>query len=214
VAYLDLPGLLSGRVVASDAARAASLHATFTLVFVAIAAIRLSFLLPADLRANWIFRMTESDASRADTLRAVSRTLAAVGVFAPIGVTFPILLATFGPSALVATAIATLVSLLLAELVLSDWQRLPFTCTWLPGKRSLAQVVLLCFTAFVLFTTFGRGAVGIGLRGATPAIVVIALLAVANLVLQRRRRRLWSEIPLDFEDVSPYRVESMRLTTD
>jgi hypothetical protein len=33
-------------------------------------------------------------------------------------------------------------------------------------------------------------------------------------ILRRRRQRLWGELPLTFEDVSPYRVESMRLSVD
>lgn len=211
---LDLTGWPRGEAVLPAHAAGVSLHAAFSLIFAATAAIRMSLLLPIELRANWIFRMTESDTARPQQLRAVARALTTFGVVVPLLLIAPLLLVTLGRAAAVALVVAAGMGRLLVEIVLSDWQRLPFTCTWLPGKRSLAQVVLLGFTAFVVFTTLGGFAVRIGSRGATHAVWIAGLLFAAVWILKRRRQRHWESLPLTFEDVSPYRVESMRLSAD
>jgi hypothetical protein len=211
---INLTGWVRGEVAFTAELANSSLRAMFSLIFAATAAIRLALLLPIELRANWIFRMTESDVARPEALRAVARALTTFGVTVPILLASPILFAVFGRSAPFAAVVAAGVGLLLVETVLRDWQRLPFTCTWLPGKRSLAHLVLLAFTAFVVFTNLGVLAVNIGMRSPTHAAGLAAVLCGAVWILRRRRQRLWGELPLTFEDVSPYRVESMRLSVD
>jgi hypothetical protein len=192
----------------------AVLQATLTLVFVATSATRLALTLPAERRANWIFRLSETDAARPAALHAVARTLTRFGVLAPVAVMTPALLVAYGPSGVAVIASTVLVGLLLVEARLQAWDRVPFTCTWLPGKRNLAHTFLAGLVVFVAVTVGGAVAARLVTRGPVAAGVLCALLVAVIAGLGHRRRRRWRAIPLGFEDVSPYRVESMRLSVD
>ena len=42
---------------------------------------------------------------------------------------------------------------LFVEILMSDWSRIPFTCSYIPGKRiRAADPVLIAFVAFTLFS--------------------------------------------------------------
>ncbi len=93
------------RAVRLDAQREALiwtlLWAPMTMMFLAIPAIRLALSVPLDLRSNWIFRMTEDVAGRAEVVAANVRIVLALGVALPLA----LILGRFnggcwGPSAL------------------------------------------------------------------------------------------------------------------
>ena len=74
---------------ADDPLIATVIWAPFALVFAMNVALRAALVLPIELRANWIFRMTEDEATRAEELSAVVRTLILLGVVVPLAVFFP-----------------------------------------------------------------------------------------------------------------------------
>ena len=104
--------------------------APFALVFGMNVALRAALILPIELRANWIFRMTEDEATRAEELSAVVRTLIFVGVVVPLAVLFPVEFSVLGPRAVHCTSIAGLCGLVLVELHMAESQRIPFTCSY------------------------------------------------------------------------------------
>src|SRR4029077_5053290 len=61
----------------------------FTLVFVMVLAARAALVLPIELRANWVFRMTEDPATRAEQLGPVFDTVVRFGVLWPVIVLVP-----------------------------------------------------------------------------------------------------------------------------
>jgi uncharacterized membrane protein YedE/YeeE len=103
--------------------------------------------------------------------------------------------------------------LLWAEVLLHDWRRIPFACSYLPGKHTVAQAVIVGLGIFLIFGTI-IGAMEFGtLRSPRPTagVVVAVILLAATALLRRRRRRLWSETPLMFADELPSDVQILAL---
>ena len=116
--------------------------APFTLVFVTVLAVRAALVLPIEPRANWVFRMTEDPGTRAEQLGAVVHTVVRFGVLWPVVVLLPVQWAVLGPRALICASIAFLAGLVLVELHMGDWLRIPFTCSYMPGKRFVGNTML------------------------------------------------------------------------
>jgi hypothetical protein len=102
--------------------------------------VRTLFCLPLDLRANWLFRVTPvpEDASR---LPAVRRALVTLAVF-PVVAASATLLLWFWPWTTVAEHLLVLVLLgsLLTDISLRGFRKIPFACSYLPGKSKVHLV--------------------------------------------------------------------------
>jgi len=102
--------------------------------------IRTAFSLPLDLRANWVFRVTTPPGGMA-CLSAVRRALLAASVF-PVLAASAALLLWFWPWTTVAEHLLVLGLLgsLLADISLRGFRKIPFTCSYLPGKSKVHMV--------------------------------------------------------------------------
>jgi hypothetical protein len=188
--------------------------APFPLMFSMTLAVRAALVVPIEPRANWIFRMTEPLDARRDQLRAAVQTVRRLGVILPLALTLPLQWAVLGRSAGLALAADLLCGFLFVEILMSGWQRIPFTCSYIPGKRFVPQSLLIGFVAFVLFTTIGYGVVQLSRSGRPGALVPNALLLGETLWLRRRRLINWTETPLAFEDQVPAEIQLLHLTAD
>ena len=99
--------------------------------------IRTVFSLPLDLRANWVFRVTAPPGGMV-CLSTVRRTLVAASVF-PVSAASAALLLCFWPWTTVAEHLLVLGLLgsLLADISLRGFRKIPFTCSYLPGKSKV-----------------------------------------------------------------------------
>ena len=186
--------------------------APFTLVFVTVIAVRAALVLPIEPRANWVFRMTENPGARAEQLGAVVHTVARFGVLWPVVVLLPVQWALLGWRALICASITFLAGLLLVELHMGEWLRIPFTCSYMPGKRFVGNTMLIGFAAFVAFTFFGWAFALYGLRRPIGGLVVMAILGAVAMQRRRHRLWLWRGTALVFEDVLPTEVEPLKLS--
>jgi hypothetical protein len=117
-----------------------------------------------------------------------------------VAATLPVGLWILGPRALVGVPVAWLVGAIFVEILIADWRRLPFTCSYVFGKRQLAHTLLVGLVAFVLFVNGGAGLVNggfTGLRRLIPTLVVLTAVAAA-LACRRQARR--GREALEFED--------------
>jgi hypothetical protein len=189
-----------------------AIWAPFALTFAMTLAVRAAIVLPIEPRANWVFRMTEDDAGRIEQLNAVVHAMVRLGVVVPLAMLFPVEWAMFGPDAIVCTSVAFMAGRLLVEVEMGDWQRIPFTCSYMPGKRFVGLSALIGFTVMVVFTSVGSGLVWYSVRHRFGWFVVMAI--IGAVVLQRRRRRLmqWRHTALIFEDSLPTEIEPLRLS--
>jgi hypothetical protein len=210
----SLVGVTGNRVRSAEQAfTGAVVWTPFVLVFVMTLAVRAALVLPVEPRANWVFRITEDDDTRADQIDAVARAFTRLGVVWPLVVVFPFEWGVLGSEAIRCATIALLSGLVLVELHLGGWRRLPFTCSYLPGKRFVGHTLLIGFTAFAVFTTVGSGLVFQSLRSTSAWLLLMVILSAA--ALHMRRRRVWQsrELALAFEDAMPNELEPLRLSS-
>jgi hypothetical protein len=178
--------------------------APFALMFVCGIGIRAAIALPMAHHANWIFRMTESEEGRREEMRAVNHLAIAYVVGPPVALAVVVMWLLLGSAAaIIAAFIVSAVGVVFVHLVLLDWRRIPFTCSYLPGKRLVAHTLVFGFAAFALFTSAGSVLLGISaIRPSIPVAIASALFAL-GWFLQRRRFAMWLETPLIFDDDLP-----------
>ncbi len=113
----------------------------------AVLGIRVVFSMPLELRANWIFRVA-SHAGAGACVVACRRTLYTL-VLLPVWIAAASLFFWLWPWPIAAEHLALLAALGIgiAELCLSGFHKIPFTCSYLPGKLhfNMAIVYLLLF---------------------------------------------------------------------
>ncbi|HWR50382.1 MAG TPA: hypothetical protein VN428_04715 [Bryobacteraceae bacterium] len=163
------------------------------LPFFGLLGTRISFSVPAELGANWLFRFTEG--------RGPAGVLAAVRKF--------MLLATVAPAAIAAlaiypalwgfapglrlTALIVLIELVVLEAMVWTFRKVPFTCSYLPGKANLKVTIGFYIGGFLgLAFVASREALWCAWHPARFVIVAaVLMLALAAMTLARRRDREW-----------------------
>jgi hypothetical protein len=186
----------------------------FPLIAVLGIAARASLALPVEPKANWVFRMTERDAIRVDQLHTAERLIMLFAAVIPVTLTLPVHWLLAGPRAIAAAAMTGAFGLLWAEALLHGWRRIPFTCSYLPGKHSVAQSSLIGVSAFLVVSTIGGALEMISLRGPSPipVLVIVPVLALMVAALRWRRRLNWRGTPIAFDDELPSEVQPFRLS--
>ena len=183
------------------------------LVFILTIAVRTALLVPIDLRANWILRMTETPANRFDVLEGAASVLRVVGVACPVALMLPVQWRVLGPGALVTSATSLVAGLLFVELVLLGWRRIPFTCSYIIGKRTAPLILIRGVLTFAVFTEASAAAARQSLASwPTGGFVIIGLLGTLVIGLRRLREHLRESEPLEFEDVLPSETNPLRLS--
>ncbi|MEP7305094.1 MAG: hypothetical protein ABJA98_06215 [Acidobacteriota bacterium] len=207
----DLAGWMPRRGSAGVALTTSVIWAPFALMFVASLAVRLALAVPIEPRANWVFRMTEQHAGPVDQLDAALHTVRRLGAVVPLVAIAPLEWLVLGRDAIGVVAVALLFGGLLVEILMRDWARIPFTCSYIPGKGFVPQTVLTGLLSFVLFTTSGAVLARVTLTGHRAAFALDAMLFALVLALGRYRRSRWTDTPLAFEDQLPVDVNPIRL---
>jgi hypothetical protein len=95
-----------------------------------------------------------------------------------------------------------------------NWQVIPFTSSYLPGKGFLPQTLLKASVVFIAFTTIGSALAYLTWEGTSIAMAVDAVLLATVVILHRRRRALAAIQPLSFEDLPPTDVQTLGLFSD
>src|SRR5262249_7529233 len=150
VLFLKTP--MARRLVSSTPMIASSIVMTCAW----FAGTRVVFSMPVNLRANWIFRISPIHGARA-CLAARRRTLDALAL-APSMLGAAALFLWMWPlrPASGHLALLALLGLALTELCLLGAQKIPFTCSYLPGKSNFHLTFWLCIG--LLMELVGRGA--------------------------------------------------------
>jgi hypothetical protein len=110
---------------------------TFLMMFFAVVGLRNVFSLPISLTANWVLRTTQIRPSQ-DYVAATRRSLQLLAV-APVWLLSAALAFGFRPVSQVAAhlAVLALLGIILVELCLMGFYKVPFTCSYLPGKTNI-----------------------------------------------------------------------------
>jgi hypothetical protein len=172
----------------------------FVLPFFALVGLRLAAVYPAEWGANWIFRLTEAPGS-SDYAAGVRR--AAVGrVVLPLvgllAVPYALVLGPLPAAALLGLSLA--VALVTSEWVFLGFSKVPFTCTYQPGKANLRVTWPKYAAIFVIYCGL-LPSLAVRVVASLPAwIASVVLLLVAWRGLARAREA--RALPLVFDDVA------------
>jgi hypothetical protein len=197
--------------LAGEAGARAAFWTPFAVMFACGLGIRSALVLPVEHRAHWIFRVTEDDAMRADQLRGMDDVATAVVVLPAVAVSLPMLWPLMGWQSLQAALVIAAVGLVAVHIVLLDWRRIPFTCSYLPGKRFAAQSLFLGLALCLSFVLTGKWLLRSAAGNAVATAVVVGSGTATAGLLRRRRLEAWARRPLRFEDEFPDALSLLQL---
>jgi hypothetical protein len=171
----------------------------FGLSVLTLLALRYLFALPVSLPANWMFQAADAE-GRDAWLRAVERFVITCGIAPFYLISLPATIAILGPMrAAAVTALGGLVALLCFERLFRTWRKLPFTCSYLPGKQPVWLHLLRCSLAVIYLVAIPR--LLLSSSGDMAAFLALGTL-FAGIWLRWRsiRRREWAECTLLYEE--------------
>ena len=175
-----------------------------------IAGLRYLFSVPSELRANWLFQISESE-GRSAWMRAVDRFTLGCALVPVYASSLPAAIAVFGWwQALRVTLLGFFLALVVFEFLFRDWHKVPFTCSYLPGKRQLWQLLLAAFAALSYLGT-ATLVVHEFSGGWVTFAAAFPLLWGAWSWLHKRRSETWAETPLVYDDLPEPAVSSLHI---
>jgi CubicO group peptidase (beta-lactamase class C family) len=215
ILFMNAPPELSGPSAADDSFQPSvpMLAATFMLMGFWVVGARVVFSLPLDLRANWVFRGMPFSAGRG-CLNARRRAILALSVAPALALSAAFLfwLAPWRP-ALAHLAVLGFLGIVLAEFSFDGVQRIPFACSYLPGKSKLHLTFWLWI--FLLISGVVEAAVKERAALKSPAATAAVVAGFGSLALFCVLRNNWLAAPsraeLRFEEIPPDRLLSLNL---
>jgi predicted permease len=180
------------------------------LAVLMILALRYLFSLPVALQANWMFQ-TATQEGRAAWLAAVQRFVIACGIAPVFLASLPASIAILGwLRALAVTALGALVALLCFERLFRDWCKLPFTCSYLPGKQAVWMLLFRYSLGMVYFA-----AIPPMLLTASGELASFLALFTGLLLFWRRwhgkRLAQWAEAAMLWEEAPEADLQALHL---
>jgi hypothetical protein len=179
------------------------------LLFFMLAGLRQAFEIPSELRANWTFQVMERE-GRDEWLRAVDSIAIMPVLLTIIILPAPFEIALLGWQGLREIVVFAAAYLLFHESIFRGWQKLPFTCSYLPGQKSVFFVVLRFFAILGFLPFVNLMFVAIVANPIAWLVVTPAILAVW-FAIRRSRRDTWSYTPLRYIEEPEPAVRSLRL---
>ncbi|MGC2659757.1 MAG: serine hydrolase domain-containing protein [Bryobacteraceae bacterium] len=189
------------------------LAASIILMGFWIVGMRAVFSLPLDLPANWIFRMTPLHAGT-HCMAAMRRSLWLLAV-APAWMSSAIVFLSMWPwrPAVGHLVLLGFLGITMAELGLLGEQKIPFTCSWLPGKSNVHIVFWICILLIceivLQVADFERRALNSPARYAA-ILIVLAIIAASAAWRNSRSAKAETE-SLQFEDAPSWRLTTLDL---
>jgi len=120
------------------------------LSFFLLSGMRVVFTIPAEVRANWIFQIA-GDEHRLDCWAGVRKVMIIRALLLHAAF-FPIYAVLWEwPAALEQLILNVMLSLILIELLLMNFRKIPFTCSYQPGKANLAVLGIAYWFAFATY---------------------------------------------------------------
>lgn len=173
-----------------------------------LVAARHLFSLPAELKANWIFQITEGE-GRGMWLPAVDLFVLFWGSLLLLVIPFPLEIRLLGGRGVAEAMLFLVLGLLSYEWYFSSWEKMPFTCSHLPGKAPI-WMVLAFFGLFAVVSLLNALLLLI-LYNPVAFVVILAIMLTVWTRMHRMRRRGWTELRLKFEELPEPAVRSLNL---
>jgi hypothetical protein len=171
------------------------------LLFFLVVGLRVSFSIPMEVRANWLFRLTDPIAGGA-YLSAARTTLLLLALAPVVAVAAPVYLAVWPwPRALGHVMFLAAFGLLIIELALTGFAKVPFTCSYLPGKANLKIMFGVYWGVLIIASEVATGIEQRALNHAAGYEWLMGITLLAWLAAALRGRWARAHIPaLSFEE--------------
>ena len=194
--------------------RQAAISAPLALSMFVLAGFRYLFRLPVELPANWVFRVNEPG-NRRIFLAAVERFLLCCAV-APVALIMaPLEVALLGIGmGFAVTILCLLPSLVLMELLLIQFDKIPFTSSYLPGQKPVIETLVRYGVGVTLYVSLLSGLINFCLRTPGAAITLFTVLLAAWWIARKARLDDWKVGLLEFEETAEPVVRTLRIERD
>ena len=166
------------------------------------------FSLPAELKANWVFQLTERDA-RGEWLYAVDRIFLCAAAL-PWLLPLPLEIRWLGGRGIAESVLTAAVGLLLYDWLFESWDKLPFTCSYVPGKTP-GWMMALQFLAVAASWPAVQGILFLSLYKPFMYVLVLTLVGVAWRRAHTLRRYGWPDLRLRYEDAPDPAIRGLNL---
>src|SRR5450631_1487442 len=188
------------------------LSVPLTLSFFAVSGLRAAFNFPAELRANWIFQICESEDSLRP-MRASRKWIVLMGMAPLFGLLAPFEIYFRGwRLGLIHLTFAFALSLVLLNLLLVWFRKIPFTCSYFPGKTSMAVMFFLYLAGFSAYSWTMADLESKLIDDPAQLLLFYAVIAAALYGLSRlEKRELGVDDALIYEDEPDPLVRSLEL---
>jgi hypothetical protein len=190
----------------------AFLLASILTMILTILAIRVVASIPISLPANWIIRVTQVRSAH-DYQRAVRFSWLVLGV-APVWLIIagPLLAACPWRPVLGHLIAMLFVGILLVEFCLYTFHKIPFTCSYLPGKANIHFVFWVCLMLFIRLLNEGAEFESHMLNHLISSILMILVLAIVTAAMRwLAEARMSPSTELRFEEEYPAEIVSLKL---
>ena len=189
------------------------LLASIALMILAVVALRAVSSVPISLRANWIIRITQIRPA-GDYQRAVRISWMAMGVAPLLLAVAAFFFATYPwEPALGHLMTMMCLGILLVELCLYTFPKLPFTCSYLPGKAQVHFVFWACVLFFIRLLDKASRLEDRLLGRVLSCITMVLIVAVAAAGMRwLNESRITVTEDLMFEEEYPAEITSLKLS--
>ena len=167
------------------------------------------FAIPVELKANWVFQITEGEGRR-EWLRAVDRFVLFCGALAMLVIPFPLEVHLLGWRAPGEAVLFAVFAWSVTKWYFVSWDKLPFTCSYLPGKKPTWILSLYLLGLLVALPTVNWLLLECLYHPALFAVTLIVLLA-AWVRLFATRRESWGYLRLSYEEVPDPAIHGLNL---
>jgi hypothetical protein len=206
-------GGLRGTVV--EATSLPLLIASILTMSVAVLGVRIVCSVPISLRANWTFRVIEIYKVSA-YLKAIRWSLLLLAL-CPVWAALAALFLSIWPwrQAIGHLIVLAALGMILIDLSLYRFRKIPFTCSYLPGKGNIQFVFWACILVVLPLTTIFAKFELNALHNSVRYTVVIAVLAISEIFVRSRTVVFARSVKaLSFEEVTPSEILGLGLQGD
>jgi predicted permease len=193
-----------------DQPNAPLLVGSIVMLFFATTGARAVFSQPIALRANWIFRLTAVERT-SGYFAAVRKSLFALVVL-PILLAWSAVFLAIWPTgpAVRHMIILTVAGFLMVQVSLKGFRKIPFACSYLPGKANIHVKLGIYATGFLFVTSLGIELEYWALGHARTYVILLAVL-LAWAFWAHRRNVEADDAEILFDEVPPADIEALNL---
>ena len=191
------------------------LVSSIVMLCVAVLGTRVVFSMPLELRANWIFRMAPVRGGP-EFLAATRRSLFVLAVI-PVWAASATLFLSVWPwrSAIGHLIVLGLLAIIFADLCLLGFRKIPFTCSYLPGK-SYAHMAIWAFVVLQILLSIGAEYERRALENPAAYVALLFILCAAACGIRWRASALANkpESELQFDEEPAPALQGLGLRRD